>query len=113
MKLPSGTNIRLISAPAFLATKFEAFLNRGKGDLIASHDLENILNVVDGRPELLAEVQIAPAGLRRHLVEQCLTLLSTRNFRDYLPGMLNDNDSPPARADTVYERLNALAQLTT
>lgn len=31
--LPSGTTIRLIAAPVFLATKFEAFADRGKGDL--------------------------------------------------------------------------------
>jgi len=51
--LPSGISIRLISAPAFLGTKFEAFGHRGEGDLLGSHDLEDILNVVAGRAQLL------------------------------------------------------------
>ncbi len=33
--------IRLISAPAFIATKLEAFYDRGKGDVYISHDLED------------------------------------------------------------------------
>jgi hypothetical protein len=32
--------IRLISAPSFLATKLEAFAGRGEGDYLASHDIE-------------------------------------------------------------------------
>jgi hypothetical protein len=31
-----------------VATKLEAFLKRGGGDYIASHDLEDIVTVVDG-----------------------------------------------------------------
>jgi predicted nucleotidyltransferase len=37
VSLPSGIAIRLISGPAFIATKFEAFADRGQGDLLASH----------------------------------------------------------------------------
>lgn len=48
LALPSGNEINLISTPAFLATKFEAFQNRGRGDLLMSHDLEDIINVVEG-----------------------------------------------------------------
>lgn len=40
--LPSGTSIRLITAPVFIATKLEAFADRGGGDFLASHDLEDI-----------------------------------------------------------------------
>ena len=34
--LPSGTPILLISAPVFIATKLEAFADRGEGDFLAS-----------------------------------------------------------------------------
>lgn len=34
--LPSGVTMNLISAPAFLATKLEAFDSRGGGDMVAS-----------------------------------------------------------------------------
>jgi predicted nucleotidyltransferase len=51
--LPDGTSIRLVSAPAFIATKLEAFYDRGKGDVHMSHDLEDIIAVVNGRAELM------------------------------------------------------------
>jgi len=35
--LPSGTAIRLIGAAAFMATKFEAFADRGRNDLLGVH----------------------------------------------------------------------------
>src|SRR5271165_4850513 len=54
--------IRLITAPYFLATKLEAFHGRGKNDF-GSHDLEDIVTVIDGRPELVEEVHLAPADL--------------------------------------------------
>jgi hypothetical protein len=62
--LPSGTPINLISAPAFLATKFEAFHTRGKGDLLLSHDFEDIINVVEGRQSIVEEVGAGGTALR-------------------------------------------------
>jgi hypothetical protein len=56
VSLPSGTAIRLISAPTFIATKFEAFADRGQGDLLASHDLEDIVNVIASRTQILEEI---------------------------------------------------------
>lgn len=40
--LPSGIKIRVVSPTYFMATKFEAFAGRGKGDFF-SHDLEDIV----------------------------------------------------------------------
>jgi hypothetical protein len=40
----------------FVATKFEAFHGRGNNDHLASHDLEDIITVVDGRPELMGNL---------------------------------------------------------
>lgn len=62
--LEEGLQIRLVTAPAFVATKLEAFTDRGRGDLLSSHDLQDVLNVVDGRPELSQELDAAPAALR-------------------------------------------------
>lgn len=47
--LGEGVQIHVVAAPAFVATKLEAFASRGAGDILASHDLEDVLNVVDGR----------------------------------------------------------------
>jgi len=86
LKLPGGEVIRLIAAPVFVATKFEAHADRGAGDLLASHDLEDIVNVIDGRPSLLSEIVASPGELREYLAGRCADLLATPLFADHLPG---------------------------
>ena len=109
--LPSGKTIRLITAPAFLATKFEAFADRGRGDLLGSHDLEDIINVLDGRPELPGEAAAAPAELRAYLAVRCRDLLATPNFMDFLPGMIFPDESLAERVLVLAQRLQQIAEL--
>jgi len=99
--------IRVISAPFFLATKLEAFLNRGDNDYLASHDLEDVVIVVDGRPEILEEVERAPANLRTYLGEQ-LHSMWPRLMSETLPGALR---SDSAKLRLVERRLDAIRQL--
>lgn len=93
MALPSGINIRVITGPAFIATKFEAFDDRGRGDILASHDLEDIISVIDGRTELVGEAATAAPELRHYLASRCRQPLSTPGFMDYLPGMIVADES--------------------
>jgi hypothetical protein len=105
VRLNDHVEIRRISAPAFVATKLEAFLDRGCGDFLSSHDLEDVLAVVDGRSSIVDELQTAPPDLRRFVRETIGALLSEARFANYLPGLLADN----SRANTVMERLKSLA----
>jgi predicted nucleotidyltransferase len=57
VELPSGEQLRMVSAPYFLVTKLEAFDGRGRGDYQMSHDMEDIIAVLDGRPEIVEEVK--------------------------------------------------------
>lgn len=108
-RLPSGAVIRLITAPVFIATKFEAYKDRGASDPLASHDLEDIINVIDGRPTLLEEISVSGTELRDYLREQCRALLATTHFLDYLPGIVDPSDVSSARADAVADRLRSIA----
>ncbi|REE78836.1 hypothetical protein BX611_2971 [Lutibacter oceani] len=48
--------IQILSAPCFLATKFEAFRGRGK-DYRTSHDFEDIIYVLDNRTTIIDEIK--------------------------------------------------------
>jgi predicted nucleotidyltransferase len=109
VSLPSGIAIRLISGPAFIATKFEAFADRGQGDLLASHDLEDIVNVIASRTRILDEVAHSPADLRGYLAVRCRELLAIPDFSNYLPGLISD-DSSLTLTDEVLERLQVIAK---
>lgn len=102
-----GHNIRVITAPYFLATKLEAFRGRGKNDF-SSHDLEDIVTVIDGRPELVDEVHRAPADLQKYLSNELGALLSSRDFLDALPGHLLFEAASQQRAGLVLGRMKKL-----
>ncbi|WDS37225.1 hypothetical protein [Pseudoxanthomonas sp.] len=103
--LRNGLTIRLVSAPAFVATKLEAFLSRGKGDVLSSHDLEDVLNVVDGRPELVEELASASPALQQAVATIFTGLLADPDFINCLPGLIAD----PDRAVVIIQRLRQMA----
>lgn len=110
-RLPSGTSIRLLTAPAFLATKLEAFGGRGKGDFLFSHDLGDIISIIDGRETLVGECRDAPDELRAYLREWMGRLLSTRAFREALPGHLPGDSANQGRLPDLETKLRLLAEL--
>lgn len=110
--LPGGKVIRLVSAPLFVASKFEAFADRGAGDLLGSHDLEDIMTLVAGRPELAGEAALADEELRGYLAQRCAELLDAPGFMNLLPGMVLHDDTLDARVAVVAERLQRLASQT-
>lgn len=111
VRLPAGFDIRLITAPAFLATKFEAFSDRGKGDLLGSHDLEDIITVIDGRAELPDEIADAGDELRAYLALRCRELIAAHGFFDYLPGMIAPSETLGERITILADRLQQIARL--
>lgn len=59
--------MRVVAPALFVATKLDAFHGRGGGDIVASHDLEDIIAVVDGRPEIVSEVAAASTDVRVYI----------------------------------------------
>lgn len=111
--LPSGRRIRLISAPAFMATKLEAFATRGRGDLLSSHDFEDIIHVIDGRPGIEAEISAAEAELAQYLAVRFSEIARHPDFANTLPGLVAYDDLYADRIRRVRERINAIAALAT
>jgi len=111
IRLPNAMKIRLIAAPVFVATKFEAFADRGRGDFLGSHDLEDIVNVMDGRPELIDEIAASSMELRNYLSVQCASLLMMSKFGDSLRGMVFPDESLAERVQMLMERFKQISQL--
>ena len=107
-ELAPRIKLRHLNAPYFLATKFEAFNDRGAGDVYLSHDLEDILTVVDGRAEVVAELAGSDAKVRGHVQRQTRKLLNHANFLNALPGLISQS----VRVGTVLERLQLIAALS-
>lgn len=106
-ELAPGLLLKHLSAPYFLATKLEAFNDRGNNDIYLSHDLEDILTVVDGRAELLVELDAAPQDVRVFVANALHTVQQHPDFLNVLPGIV----SQPQRAGLVLQRLQQLTSL--
>ena len=106
--LPGGTVIRVVSPAYFLGTKLEAFRGRGNNDPLASRDIEDILNVVDGRESLGDEVADAPDALRAYVAAGIGALLRHRDF-DYAVQATARNNRQ--REDLIFKRLDFIATL--
>jgi hypothetical protein len=110
LMLEPSLKIRSITAPFFLATKLEAFKGRGGRDYFASHDLEDVLSVVDGRPELLQEVRAARDDLQAYLALELSALLRDSSFIDALPGHLLPDTASQSRIPMLLRRIEDLTQ---
>ena len=106
--LPSGNSIKVISAEYFIATKLEAFSGRGHGDYLASHDLEDIMAVIDGRPEIIGELNTADELLRSYVRERIQQLLEDPDFLEALPGFLPGDGASQQRLPGLMIRLKSL-----
>lgn len=104
--LPSGRGIRLLTPALFVATKLEAYLGRGRNDPLGSHDLEDILIVVDGREELVSEVCAADEDIRDFISAQLCALRTHGDFDSFLEGNIR---GPDGRSEIVRSRLSAMA----
>jgi hypothetical protein len=109
VELPSGQAIRLVTPALFLATKLEAFGGRGRGDFLASHDLEDIITLIDGRPELLDDVRESAPPLRAYIAREIGVLLQNPEFNQALPGHLAGDSTSQGRLPLIKERLHQLS----
>ncbi len=107
-RLHGGLIVHHIDAPHFLATKLAAFESRGDGDVLASHDLEDLVRVVDGRPELGGEFQAASEDLRSFVRKSLAAFTTDPHFSEALPSLFGSGREAHARALLVQKRLNAM-----
>jgi hypothetical protein len=92
--------IKLMPLAYFLASKMDAFFDRGIHDLIASHDLEDILYIFNYCNHLVEHTRSADREVAVYL-KACVTrMMEDRNIRSVFPAHLV--------YDTAEERLKVI-----
>ncbi len=108
-ELAPGVTIRVATAPYFLAMKLEAFAGRGKADFMASHDLEDLIAVVDGNASVVDDVGASDEELKLYLADVVGELLDDAQFLATVPGHLAGDAASQARVRLVIARLRRIA----
>jgi hypothetical protein len=103
-----GRDVRVVTPALFIATKLEAFHGRGGDDVFASHDLEDIIAVVDGRAEIVSDVAAASTDVRDYIGSELQALLDNPDFIEALAGFLLPDAASQARRSLLEARLRAL-----
>ena len=104
-----GVTLRAVTPAYFLATKLEAFHGRGKRDFMASHDMEDIIAVLDGRLEIVEDVRDAAEDVRQYLADQFAALLDDGDFLDALSGHLPGDAASQQRLPLLISRIEEIA----
>jgi predicted nucleotidyltransferase len=104
-QLTSQLIIKLIAPEYFIATKLEAYLGRGNGDSLVSHDIEDILNIFDGREQIVQEINNSSSELQDYISEQLGLLLEDANF-EYAIQNLTNGDA--GREELIFERIKGV-----
>ena len=101
--------IRIPGSPLYLACKWAAFEGRAHGDVIGSHDLEDIITVVAGRRELLEELRFVESGVRDYVASATARLLAHPYAHDVIVGALPDAWDDPTLLADIEARLRIIA----
>jgi hypothetical protein len=106
-----GLNVKVVAPAYFVATKLEAFHGRGQGDVVASHDIEDLLMVIDGRPTVVDEIRESGRDVVSYIASEVRQLLLDRVFLDALSGFLLPDPGSQARRPLLEARLREIAAL--
>lgn len=110
VQLSPSLSISIPTAPLYVAAKWEAFLDRGADDPLISPDLQDVISVVAGRPEIVAEVQQSPAELRDWLADAFARFME-QDMADYtLQGVLGSARLIPGIIPAVRDRFERMAE---
>lgn len=102
---------RMLSPPYVLATKCTAFSDRGIGDPGSSSDLEDIVSLLNGRPNMAMEISGSELECRGYLTSWFADILRNPAVMDVIPYHLPPHGAGQARLPIVLERMKRISEL--
>lgn len=102
-------SIHLMPLPYFLASKMEAFFDRGINDLYGSHDLEDILYIFNYTTNLVEQVIEADREVLDYLKACVEHMMSEHKIRSVIPAHLYF-ETADERFEIIFEKMKGIAQ---
>ena len=84
-------SVRIFSPPYFIASKLEAFKNRGSDDGRTSSDFEDIVFVLENRRSIWEEVNTADEKVRKYLKDEFKNLLINPYIEEWVDSHVSFN----------------------
>jgi hypothetical protein len=99
--------INILHVSYFLATKFNAFHDRGE-DARTSRHFEDIVYVLDNRKNLVKEISESPADVKEYLIQELSELLKKKNEEAILAHLSFEFQAE--RYKTLREKINQIVK---
>lgn len=106
--------IKILFAPAYLASKLEAFSSPTRefaGDMLASRDFEDIVTLINRRVELQNEFKQSSPELKEYLVSALVKLLDSRDLEEGVSACLPSTMAGQQRRPLIISRIKNLAAM--
>jgi predicted nucleotidyltransferase len=110
--IDENIQVNMVTAPYFLVTKLEAFEGRGRGDYLMSHDMEDIIAVLDGRDEIVDELKRVDTKLRGEIAQQFKKLLEDPRFIEAVSGHMPMDNVSQQRVGRIILIIEEISKLT-
>ena len=81
-------DVRILPFSYFLASKMDAFFDRGIIDVYASHDMEDIIYLFNYRSGIVEDILVADKEVKNYLVDCVNKILNNGQIMNALPGHL-------------------------
>lgn len=101
--------VKIFPATYFIASKIEAFKNRGKEDGRLSTDFEDIIFVMENRDAIWDEMDQAQSPLRDYLILEFNTLLKNQYFEEWINAHTGFNS--PSAAGFILSSLREFVKI--
>ncbi len=109
-ELPDGTIIFIFTPDLYLASKIEAFKQRGGKDLRQSHDFEDIIFLLENNIEITAHILASGSQVKMYLAQEFKHLLSRKDLEEGVESALpygSDSDG----VEKILELMETVAGL--
>jgi len=80
--------IKLLPLPYFLAAKFDAFWDRGIKDVLASHDFEDIVYLLNYSIDIVNEILQSENPVKEYLIECATNIIESKPIQEAIIGNL-------------------------
>jgi len=103
--LPNGKDIYTFDLGHFLASKVEAFHGRGSDDPRFSHDLEDVVLVLDGTEDVLDKLNSADSEVLKFLKQTAKDFLKNFDIQEAIIGHLSHSAGKVDAINKIFESL--------
>ena len=105
-----GREIKVVSAPYFVALKLEAFEERGQKDFLGSTDFEDVICLFNGRKSIVEEIASCHA-ICSGLAAKFVDYLKSQELEDAVEGFVKTESNPEFRKKCIMDRFAKVAAL--